>query len=48
MHPCANWSGAFPRRHHVGWIEAQLGDGRPWMCGDVPSLRDINAHTNLW
>jgi glutathione S-transferase len=30
-------------RAHVQWIEAQLGDGRNWMCGDRASLCDINA-----
>jgi glutathione S-transferase len=25
-------------RAHVQWIEAQLGDGRNWMCGDSPGL----------
>jgi glutathione S-transferase len=35
-------------RAHVGWIEAQLGDNRPWMCGTAPSLCDVNAYMNLW
>jgi glutathione S-transferase len=35
-------------RAHVAWIEAQLGDDRPWMCGDAPSLCDVNAYMNLW
>ena len=35
-------------RAHAGWIEAQLGDGRPWMCGTAPSLCDVNAYMNLW
>jgi glutathione S-transferase len=35
-------------RAHVAWIEAQLGDGRRWMCGDAPGLCDVNAYMNLW
>ena len=35
-------------RAHVQWIEAQLGDGRNWMCGDMASLCDINAYMNIW
>jgi glutathione S-transferase len=35
-------------RAHVQWIEAQLGDGRNWMCEDTPSLCDINAYMNVW
>jgi len=35
-------------RAHVQWIEAQLGDGRNWMCGDSPGLCDINAYMNVW
>ena len=35
-------------RAHVQWIEAQLGDGRNWMCGEKPSLCDINAYMNVW
>jgi glutathione S-transferase len=35
-------------RAHVQWIEAQLGDGRNWMCGDSTSLCDINAYMNIW
>jgi glutathione S-transferase len=34
-------------RAHVGWIEAQLGDGREWLLGEF-SLADINAHMNVW
>jgi glutathione S-transferase len=35
-------------RAHVRWMEAQLGDGRSWMCGDKPGLCDINAYMNVW
>jgi glutathione S-transferase len=35
-------------RAHGQWIEAQLGDGRNWMCGDRASLCDINAYMNIW
>jgi glutathione S-transferase len=35
-------------RAHVQWMEAQLGDGRSWMCGDKPGLCDVNAYMNVW
>ena len=35
-------------RANVQWIEAQLADGRSWMCGDHVSLCDINAYMNVW
>jgi glutathione S-transferase len=35
-------------RAHVAWIEAQLGDGGPWMSGDKASLCDVHAYMNLW
>jgi glutathione S-transferase len=35
-------------RAHAQWIDAQLGDGRSWMCGDKPGLCDINAYMNVW
>ncbi|WKA28919.1 glutathione S-transferase family protein [Bradyrhizobium roseum] len=35
-------------RANVQWIEAQLADGRRWMCGDEISLCDINAYMNIW
>ena len=35
-------------RAHVQWIEAQLGEGRAWMCGDEASLCDVNAYMNIW
>jgi glutathione S-transferase len=35
-------------RAHVQWIEAQLADGRTWMCGDMASLCDVNAYMNIW
>jgi glutathione S-transferase len=34
-------------RAHLGWIEAQLGDGRKWLLGDF-SLADVNAYMNVW
>jgi glutathione S-transferase len=34
-------------RAHVGWIEAQLGDGRKWLLEKF-SLADINAYMNVW
>lgn len=35
-------------RANVQWIEAQLTDGRRFMCGDQISLCDINAYMNIW
>ena len=35
-------------RANLQWIEAQLADGRAWMCGDHVSLCDINAYMNVW
>jgi glutathione S-transferase len=35
-------------RAHVQWIDTQLGDERPWLAGDSPSLLDVNAYMNLW
>ena len=34
-------------RAHVGWIEAQLNDGRQWLLGEF-SLADVNAYMNIW
>ena len=34
-------------RAHLGWIEAQLGDGRPWLLADF-SLADVSAYMNVW
>jgi glutathione S-transferase len=34
-------------RAHVGWIEAQLGDGREWLLKAL-SLADIHAYMNVW
>ncbi len=34
-------------RAHLGWIEAQLGDGRPWLLGDF-GLADVSAYMNVW
>jgi glutathione S-transferase len=35
-------------RAHIGWIEAQLEDGRPWLLGDGLSLADISAYMIVW
>jgi glutathione S-transferase len=35
-------------RANLQWIDAQLADGRRWMCGDQVSLCDINAYMNVW
>jgi glutathione S-transferase len=34
-------------RAHLGWIEAQLSDGRQWLLGDF-SLADVSAYMNIW
>ena len=35
-------------RAHTGWIDAQLGDGRPWLLGQSAGLADINTYMILW
>jgi glutathione S-transferase len=35
-------------RAHVQWIDAQLDDGRLWLCGNKTSLLDVNAYMNIW
>jgi glutathione S-transferase len=34
-------------RAHLGWIDAQLSDGRNWLLGDF-SLADVSAYMNVW
>jgi glutathione S-transferase len=34
-------------RAHLGWIEAELADGKEWLLGEF-SLADVNAYMNLW
>jgi glutathione S-transferase len=34
-------------RAQLGWIEAQLSDGREWLLGDF-SLADASAYMNVW
>jgi glutathione S-transferase len=34
-------------RAHVGWIAAQLADGRDWLLGEF-SLADVSAYMNVW
>jgi glutathione S-transferase len=34
-------------RAQLGWIEAQLADGRQWLFGDF-SLADASAYMNVW
>jgi glutathione S-transferase len=34
-------------RAHLGWIEAQLGDGRKWLLEEF-SLADASAYMNVW
>jgi glutathione S-transferase len=35
-------------RAHIGWIDAQLADGRTFLLGETASLVDINAYMNVW
>src|SRR3546814_17678416 len=34
-------------RAQLGWIDAVLSAGRPWLSGDAPGLLDIFAYPNL-
>jgi glutathione S-transferase len=34
-------------RAQLGWIEAQLSDGRKWLFGEF-SLADVSATMNVW
>lgn len=34
-------------RAQLGWIEAQLADGRQWLLGDF-SLADVSVYMNVW
>ncbi len=34
-------------RAQLGWMEAQLSDGRTWLFGDF-SLADVSAYMNVW
>ncbi len=34
-------------RAYLGWIEAQLSDGRTWLFDEF-SLADVNAYMNVW
>jgi glutathione S-transferase len=34
-------------RAQLGWIEAQLSDGRQWLLGEF-SLADVSAYMNVW
>jgi glutathione S-transferase len=34
-------------RAHLGWIEAQLSDGRRWLFGDF-SFADVSTYMNVW
>ena len=34
-------------RAYLGWIDAQLSDGRAWLLGDF-SLADVSAYMNVW
>ena len=34
-------------RAHIGWIEAQLDDGRPWLLVEF-SLADVSAYMIVW
>lgn len=32
----------------LDWLSAMLADGRPWLCGDQPSIADFSAYHPLW
>lgn len=34
-------------RANIDWIEAQLGDNRPWLLGEF-SLADVSGYMNVW
>ena len=34
-------------RAQLGWVEAQLSDGRKWLLGEF-SLADVSAYMNVW
>ncbi|KIU46357.1 MULTISPECIES: glutathione S-transferase family protein [Bradyrhizobium] len=34
-------------RANIDWIEAQLGDSRPWLLGEF-SLADVSGYMNVW
>jgi glutathione S-transferase len=35
-------------RAHVGWIDAQLRAGQPWLSGRAVGLVDVHAYMNVW
>jgi glutathione S-transferase len=35
-------------RAHAQWVELQLGDGRPFLLGERPSLADASAYHPVW
>jgi glutathione S-transferase len=35
-------------RAHASFVEAQLGDGRPYLLAALPGLADINAYFVIW
>jgi glutathione S-transferase len=41
-------SAADQLRAHAQWIDLQLGDGRPFLLGDRPSLADAAAYHPVW
>ncbi|MDE1172508.1 MAG: glutathione S-transferase family protein [Parvibaculaceae bacterium] len=34
-------------RAQIDWLEAQLGDGRPFLLGEKPGLADVNVYYNF-
>jgi len=34
--------------HYLGWIEQQLGDGRPFVLGSLPSIADFSIAQSVW
>jgi glutathione S-transferase len=35
-------------RGHAGLLEAQLKDGRKFLCGDEPAIEDVHGVLNVW
>ena len=33
---------------YLGWIEAQLADGRAFLCGEAPSIADLSVVQSVW
>ena len=33
---------------YLGWIEAQLADGRAFLCGEAPTIADLSVVQSVW